>query len=79
MAKQILATPVSTIVVEQEFSASDNILDANRLSMSPDLIEAQDCLNDWTKVEFQQLELDEKPMYEYFKNDQTMRTKGSND
>ncbi|KAK2655688.1 hypothetical protein Ddye_008740, partial [Dipteronia dyeriana] len=30
IAKQILATPVSTVVVEQEFSAGGNILEARR-------------------------------------------------
>ncbi|KAK2655960.1 hypothetical protein Ddye_009012, partial [Dipteronia dyeriana] len=30
IAKQILATPVSTVVVEQEFSAGENILDVRR-------------------------------------------------
>ena len=46
MAKQILATPVSTVAVEQQFSAGGNILDANRSFMSQDSIEIQVCLDD---------------------------------
>ncbi|KAK2659129.1 hypothetical protein Ddye_005662 [Dipteronia dyeriana] len=35
IAKQILATPVSTVAVEQEFSAGGNICDARRSLLSP--------------------------------------------
>ena len=56
MAKQILVTPVSTVTVEQQFSADGNILDPTRSSMSPDSIEAQSCLDDWTKAVFRQQE-----------------------
>ena len=47
--------------------------------MSSDSIEVQVCLDDWTKTKFQQQELDQEPIYGYFKNDQTTGTKGSND
>ena len=46
MAKHILATPMSTVVMEQQVITGDNILDATRSSMSPDSIEAQACLDD---------------------------------
>ena len=46
MAKQILVTPMSIVVVEQQFSAGGNILDPSRSSMSPDSIEVQSCLDD---------------------------------
>ncbi|KAK2644703.1 hypothetical protein Ddye_019898 [Dipteronia dyeriana] len=39
IAKQILATPVSTVAVEQEFSAGGNILDARRSLLSPESIQ----------------------------------------
>ena len=39
MAKQIFPTLVSTVVVEQEFSAGGNILDATCSSLIPNLIE----------------------------------------
>ena len=51
---------MSTVAVEQQFNVDDYILDASRSSMSPDSIEGQTCLDDWTKVEFQQQELDQK-------------------
>ena len=35
IAKQILITPVSTVVMEQEFSSGGNILDERRLLLSP--------------------------------------------
>ena len=63
MAKQILTTSVSTVMVEQEFSADGNILDASRSSMSLDSIESQACFDDWIKVEFWQQELDQEPTY----------------
>ena len=50
MTKQFLTTRVSTIAVEQEFSVGDNILDATRFFLSPDLIQPQACLDDWTKT-----------------------------
>ena len=56
MAKQILATLVSTVTVEQQFSAGGNILDPTRSFMSLDSIEAQSCLDDWTKAVFRQQE-----------------------
>ena len=54
MAKQILAIPVSTVAIEQQFSVGGNILDPTRSSMSPDSIETQYCLDDWTKTIFRQ-------------------------
>ena len=78
MIKQILATPVSTVAMEQQFGVDGNILDATRSSMSPDSIEAQACLDDWTKAQFWQQELEQEPTYEFFENDQT-GTKGSDD
>ena len=46
MVEQILTTPILTIAVEQQFSASGNILDATRSSMSLNSIEAQTCVDD---------------------------------
>ena len=59
--------------------AGGNILDASCSFMSLDSIETQTYLHDWTKAEFQQQELDQKPTYEYFENDQITGTKGSDD
>ena len=68
---------MSTVTVEQQFSAGGNILDPTRSSMSPDSIEAQACLNDWTKAEFRQQEHEQT--YEFFENEQTTGTEGSDD
>jgi len=51
LAKQILAAPVSTVAVEQAFSQGGNILDETRSRMTPDSLEAQACVDDWTKAE----------------------------
>ena len=60
---------MSTIAVEQQFSAGGNILDPTRSSMSLNSIEAQACLDDWMKVEFWKQEIDQELMYEFFENE----------
>ncbi|KAK2653798.1 hypothetical protein Ddye_013654 [Dipteronia dyeriana] len=50
IAKKILATLVSTMVVEQEFGAGGNILDTRRSLLSPESIKVQVCIEDWTKT-----------------------------
>ncbi|KAK2648739.1 hypothetical protein Ddye_016228 [Dipteronia dyeriana] len=50
--KQILTTSVSTVAVEQEFSAGGNIVDARRSLLSPESIQVQVCVDDWTKAEY---------------------------
>ena len=77
MAKQILATPVSTVAVEQQFSAGGNILDPTRSSMSPNSIETQSCLDDWMKAVFRQQKKEHEQTYEFFENEQTTGTEGS--
>ena len=54
MAKQILATPVSTVVMKEEFRVSGKILDSTRSSLSLDSIQVQVCLDDWTKTQYRQ-------------------------
>ena len=56
IAKQILAMPVSIIAVEQAFYAGRSILDQTRTS-TPDSVEAQSCLDDWTKTTLRQQEI----------------------
>ncbi|KAK3222295.1 hypothetical protein Dsin_009320 [Dipteronia sinensis] len=51
IAKQILSTPVSTVAVEQQFSAGENILDPKRSLMSPKSLQIQACVEDWTKAQ----------------------------
>ncbi|KAI3474587.1 hypothetical protein Pfo_029589, partial [Paulownia fortunei] len=50
MAKEILASPASTVAVEQVFSAGGNILSEKRSTLSPENLEAQACLDDWIKA-----------------------------
>ncbi|KAK2641475.1 hypothetical protein Ddye_023238 [Dipteronia dyeriana] len=52
IAKQILGTLVSTVAVEQEFSAGGNILDPRRSVLCPQSLEAQTCVDDWIKAKF---------------------------
>ena len=77
MAKQILATPVSIVAVEQQFSAGSNILDPTRSSMSPYSIEAQAYLDDWTKAEFRQQEQEHEQTYKFLKMSKQPAQKGA--
>ncbi|KAK2645870.1 hypothetical protein Ddye_021065 [Dipteronia dyeriana] len=75
IAKQILATPVSTMAVEQEFSADGNILDARRSLLSLESIQAQVCVDDWTKTEYRQQEMEPEVIYDFFDDDHTTGTR----
>ncbi|KAK0603915.1 hypothetical protein LWI29_010072 [Acer saccharum] len=77
IAKQILGTPVSTVAMEQEFSAGGNILDPRRSAMSPQSLEIQACVDDWTKAKYRQQELQPDIVNDFFEGDQTTGTKGS--
>ncbi|KAK3222731.1 hypothetical protein Dsin_009756 [Dipteronia sinensis] len=65
------STPVSTVAVEQEFSADGNILDAHLL-LSPKSIQMQACIDDWTNAQNMQQEIDQaaNELYDFFKDDQ---------
>ncbi|KAI9198906.1 hypothetical protein LWI28_024178 [Acer negundo] len=77
IAKQILGTPVSTVAVEQEFSAGGNILEPRRSVMSPQSLEMQACVDDWTKAKYRQQELQPEIVNDFFEDDQTTGTEGS--
>ncbi|KAK3213087.1 hypothetical protein Dsin_017793 [Dipteronia sinensis] len=77
IAKQILGTPVSTVAVEQEFSAGGNILEPRRSVMCPQKLEAQACLDDWTKAKYRQQEIEAEIVNDFFEDDQTTGTEGS--
>ncbi|KAK3198404.1 hypothetical protein Dsin_021819 [Dipteronia sinensis] len=70
IAKQILSTPVSTVPVEQQFSAGGNILDPKCSLMSPKSLQIQACVEDWTKVQYRQQEIDQDEPYDFFHDDQ---------
>ncbi|KAK3221537.1 hypothetical protein Dsin_008562 [Dipteronia sinensis] len=73
IAKQILSTPVSMVAVEQQFSAGGNILDPKRSLMSPKSLQIQACVEDWTKAQYRQQEIDQDDQdepFHFFKDDQ---------
>ncbi|KAK2645470.1 hypothetical protein Ddye_020665 [Dipteronia dyeriana] len=74
IAKQILATPVSTVAVEQEFSAGGNILDLRRSLLSPETIQVQVCVDDWTKAKYRRQEMEPEVIYDFFDDDHTTDT-----
>lgn len=51
MARNILATPMSTISPELAFSTRGRVLDQSQSSLSPDTREALICTQDWLRVE----------------------------
>ncbi|KAK0577180.1 hypothetical protein LWI29_029121 [Acer saccharum] len=75
--KNIFSTPVSTVAVEQEFSAGGNILDEKRLCLTPKALQIQVCVDDWTKAEYRQQELQQEPTYDFFKEDEPEAGEGS--
>ena len=50
IAKDVLSSPVSTVSIERAFNMGGQILDETRSRMSPDSLEAQACLDDWTRA-----------------------------
>ncbi|XP_062024552.1 zinc finger BED domain-containing protein RICESLEEPER 2-like [Rosa rugosa] len=51
IAKDILAIPVSTIASESSFSTSGRIIDPYRSSLSPRIVEALICTQNWLRSE----------------------------
>ena len=77
IAKNIFSTPVSTVAVEQEFSTRRNILDEKRSCLTPKALQIQVCVDDWTKAEYRQQELQQEPTYDFFKEDEPEAGEGS--
>ena len=76
IAKEILVTPCSTVAVEQAFSIGGNILDDRRSRLSPDSVEVQICVDDWTKAAYRQQEMDRNIESEFF-NDEDITGTGT--
>ncbi|KAK3225909.1 hypothetical protein Dsin_005771 [Dipteronia sinensis] len=70
IAKQIRSTPISTVVVEQEFSARGNILDTKLSLFNLESIQIQACIDDWTKAQNRQQEIDQDAPYDFFDDGQ---------
>ncbi|KAL9690084.1 hypothetical protein QQ045_010477 [Rhodiola kirilowii] len=49
MARDILAVPISTVASESAFSTSGRILDEFRSSLTPRLVQALICAQDWIR------------------------------
>lgn len=49
LARDVLAIPISTVASESAFSTSGRILDDFRTSLTPFMVEALVCTNDWVR------------------------------
>ncbi|PWA54316.1 zinc finger BED domain-containing protein RICESLEEPER 2 [Artemisia annua] len=58
MAKDILCIKVSTVASESAFSASGRVLDPYRNSLSPSIVEALVCTQDWIRTSSRNITLD---------------------
>ena len=54
MARDILAVPVSTVASEAAFSTGGRVLDAFRSSLSPKIVQAIICAQDWIRKDSKQ-------------------------
>ncbi|KAL0724593.1 hypothetical protein Bca4012_039192 [Brassica carinata] len=59
MARDVLAVPVSTVASESAFSAGGRVLDSFRSSLSPRMVEALICTQDWIRRQNQPLLVEE--------------------
>ncbi|XP_016482018.2 zinc finger BED domain-containing protein DAYSLEEPER-like [Nicotiana tabacum] len=51
MARDVLAVPVSSVASEYAFSTGERLLDSFRSSLTPKLVQALVCLQDWLRNE----------------------------
>ena len=49
MARDVLIVPISTVVSESAFITSGRVLDAYRSSLTPKLVQALICVQDWLR------------------------------
>ena len=59
MARDVLAVPVSTVASENAFSTSGRVLDVFRSSLTPKIIEALICAQDWLRRQNQTVSVEE--------------------
>ncbi|CAI0474514.1 unnamed protein product [Linum tenue] len=58
MARDILAVPISTVASESAFSTGGRVLDSFRTSLSPEVVEALICCEDWIRSSDSELVVD---------------------
>ncbi|XP_019192835.1 PREDICTED: zinc finger BED domain-containing protein RICESLEEPER 1-like [Ipomoea nil] len=59
MARDILAVPISTVASESAFSTSGRVLDPFRSSLTPKIVEALICTQDWLRLPNQPIQIEE--------------------
>ncbi|KAL0296012.1 UNVERIFIED_CONTAM: Zinc finger BED domain-containing protein RICESLEEPER 1 [Sesamum radiatum] len=59
MARDILAVPVSTVASEAAFSTGGRVLDAFRSSLSPKIVQAIICAQDWIRKDSKPISIEE--------------------
>jgi hypothetical protein len=60
MARDVLAVPVSTVASESTFSTGGRVLDSFRSSLTPKIVEALICTQDWLRSSPNLLDVEEK-------------------
>ena len=59
MARDILAVPVSTVASESAFSTGGRVLDTFRSSLSPKIVQALICTQDWIRKDSKPISIEE--------------------
>nr|KAJ0207004.1 hypothetical protein LSAT_V11C500266680 [Lactuca sativa] len=59
MARDILAIPVSTVASESAFSTGGRVLDCFRTALTPRMVEALVCTQDWTRTSYNPIMVDD--------------------
>ncbi|KAM6593329.1 hypothetical protein CsatA_001032 [Cannabis sativa] len=81
IAKDILAIPVSTVASESAFSTSGRILDSFRSSLSPKMVEALVCTQNWMKGNHEGIQmreyLDEIQAYDFLEQENKVDLKAT--
>ncbi|KAL0316953.1 UNVERIFIED_CONTAM: Zinc finger BED domain-containing protein DAYSLEEPER [Sesamum calycinum] len=76
MARDIVVVPVSTVALEAAFSTGGRVLDAFRSSLSPKIVQAIICAQDWIRKDSKPISIEEDlSEIEMFEQDPTSKSK----